>query len=135
MARRDLPEPPEVQEIIELSPGTPYVFQRGIGPHVIDTKHGDREVFGAHVFDHSGYLGHVNVFWTAVRAQLGETLVESDDLVGGIIVRVPQSGSGQDRYELRAYDGIAAMYDLAESLLIKNGQDTPEDAPFTDEKV
>ena len=128
MPRKEVPEAPETT-FIDLEIGKPYVFQKGEGLRQIDTSYGTRAAFGAHAFDETGYVGHVNVFWAAVSRQLDEALKADDDLLGGVVVNVERE-KGQDRYELRPYEGIDKLYEIAESMLAADSADTPEDAPF-----
>jgi len=100
--RAGVPAPPVRPQ---LPIGEPVVVRMGGGVREFDTDFGKRPTFGIHVYNYLegdvggnvGYHGHVNVFWEAVRAQLGMALVGSDTLMA---CRVLRNGR---RYEL---DGL-----------------------------
>lgn len=107
---------PAPAEAAEIPVGQPIAFGRGTGPGTLGTDYGQRLIFGAHawIFDgtQADYLGHVNVFWSAVVGQLTEALKDPESVIVGVIVKEGR------RYELRDLDSpqtVDRFYDAIEA--------------------
>lgn len=113
---------PEAPEPAEVPTDIPVAFTRGTGPGTMNTEHGTRNVFGAHLWTFDGtaaaYGGAVNVFWSAVVEQLTRALPDGDTALVGVIVKAGK------RYEIRPVEDDALVDRFYEA--IERAQATAE---------